>query len=117
MKARPMYAIAIFAACAFAAVTLFNCRTVDGAVNGPTDPGVRAGAPGAGGPLGHLTSDEAAFFQNGSSRFGEVEVVAGGANNGLGPRFNGNQCQLCHVQPAVGGSSPAQSPLIPLATL
>jgi CxxC motif-containing protein (DUF1111 family) len=117
MKARPMYAIGIFAACAFAAVTLSNCRTVEGAVNGPTDPGVRGGAPGAGGPLSHLTSDEAAFFQDGSSRFAEVEAVAGGANNGLGPRFNGNQCQLCHAQPAAGGSSPAQNPLIPLATL
>lgn len=32
---------------------------------GPVDPGVRAGAPGAGGPLQGLTSDELAFFQDG----------------------------------------------------
>ena len=44
---------------------------------GPVDPGVRAGAPGAGAPLPRLTSDETAFFQDGSVRFGEVEVVAG----------------------------------------
>ncbi len=99
---------------AFAAT---GCRTVNGVVNGPTDPGVRAGAAGAGGPLNHLTSDETAFFQDGSVRFGEVEVVAGGANNGLGPRFNSNQCFSCHSQPAMGGTSPAQNPLPAVAAL
>jgi len=91
--------------------------TLRAQTQGPVDPGVRGGVPSAGGPLPRLTSDEAAFFQDGSVRFGEVEVVAGGANNGLGPRFNSNQCFSCHSQPAMGGTSPAHNPLLAVATL
>ena len=83
----------------------------------PVDPGVRGGAPAAGGALPGLTSDEAAFFEDGLARFQDVEVVTGGTNNGLGPRFNSNQCSSCHLQPAVGGTSPAMNPLIAIATL
>jgi hypothetical protein len=61
--------------------------------------------------------DESTFFQDGQARFAEIEVVRGRANNGLGPRFNSNQCLSCHAQPAAGGSSPAQNPLIQIATL
>ena len=85
--------------------------------SGPVDPGVRGGPPGAGGPLPGLTADETAFFQDGQSRFAEVEVVANGANNGLGPRFNSNQCLSCHMQPAGGGTSPAKNPLPAIANL
>jgi CxxC motif-containing protein (DUF1111 family) len=81
------------------------------------DPGVRGGPAGAGGPLLGLTTDETAFFQDGASRFAQVEVVTGGANHGLGPRFNGNQCLQCHAQPAIGGTSPRKNPQIELATL
>ena len=81
------------------------------------DPGVRGGAAGAGGPLQGLTADESAFFRDGLARFAEIEVVTGGTNNGLGPRFNSNQCLSCHSQPAGGGSSPARNPLIAIATL
>jgi len=81
------------------------------------DPGVRAGLAGAGNPLPGLTADETAFFNDGLARFAEVEVVTGGKNNGLGPRFNSNQCLSCHAQPAAGGSSPARNPLIAIATL
>ena len=49
------------------------------------------------------------FFTNGQGRFEEVESVQGGANNGLGPRYNSNQCSSCHSQPAIGGSSPSAS--------
>jgi CxxC motif-containing protein (DUF1111 family) len=83
----------------------------------PVDPGVRGGPAGAGGPLQGLTADESAFFQDGQARFAEIEVVQGGSNNGLGPRFNSNQCLSCHSQPAMGGTSPAQNPLIAVATL
>src|SRR6516164_5010756 len=83
----------------------------------PVDPGVRGGAAGAGGPLQGLTMDETAFFQDGLARFGEIESVMGGQNNGLGPRFNSNQCLSCHAQPAGGGTSPARNPLIAVATL
>jgi CxxC motif-containing protein (DUF1111 family) len=85
--------------------------------SGPVDPGVRTGTPSAGRPLSGLTADETAFFQDGQARFADIEVVTGGANNGLGPRFNSNQCLSCHSQPAAGGSSPAQNPLIAVATL
>lgn len=83
----------------------------------PTDPGVRSGASGAGAPLKGLTADETAFFNDGFARFAEIEVVTGGKNNGLGPRFNSNQCLSCHSQPSAGGSSPAQNPLVKIATL
>jgi CxxC motif-containing protein (DUF1111 family) len=83
----------------------------------PVDPGVRGGAAGAGTALKGLTADETAFFQDGLTRFAQIESVAGGANNGLGPRFNSNSCQACHAQPSVGGSSPAMNPAIAIATL
>src|SRR6202041_1222891 len=83
----------------------------------PVDPGVRGGPAGAGTPLKGLTADETAFFQDGQARFAAIEVVTGGANNGLGPRFNSNQCLSCHAQPSIGGTSPAQNPSIAIATL
>src|SRR6516164_8821093 len=85
--------------------------------SGPVDPGVRGGPLGAGGPLPGLTADETAFFQDGQPRFAEIEVVQGGSNNGLGPRFNSNQCLSCHAQPAMGGTSPAKNPLPGVAQL
>jgi CxxC motif-containing protein (DUF1111 family) len=83
----------------------------------PVDPGVRGGPAGAGGPLAGLTADETAFFKDGLARFADIEVVSGGANNGLGPRFNSNQCFSCHSQPNAGGSSPAKNPQVAVATL
>jgi CxxC motif-containing protein (DUF1111 family) len=83
----------------------------------PVDPGVRGGPPGAGTPLKDLTADETAFFQDGQGRFADIEVVTKGSNNGLGPRFNSNQCFSCHSQPNAGGSSAAQNSLIAVATL
>lgn len=100
------------------AAVLFTCTCSLGQTTArATDPGVRGGPAGAGGPLPGLTADEAAFFQNGQARFAEIEVVQGGTNNGLGPRFNSNQCFSCHSQPSMGGTSPAQNPLIAVATL
>jgi CxxC motif-containing protein (DUF1111 family) len=82
------------------------------------DPGVRHAATDGGPPipLPGLTSDETAFFKDGVTRFETIEAVAGTANNGLGPRFNSNQCSSCHQQPFVGGSSPTSNPLIAVAT-
>lgn len=51
-------------------------------------------------------------FVDGMARFAEVDSGMRGANNGLGPRFNSNQCLSCHLQPEEGGSSPAENPLI-----
>jgi CxxC motif-containing protein (DUF1111 family) len=100
------------------AVALTTCVCTLGQTrSAPVDPGVRVGPAGAGGPLKGLTADETAFFQNGLARFMEIEVVTKGSNNGLGPRFNSNQCFSCHSQPAGGGSSPAQNPLLAVAHL
>ena len=98
-------------------LAMSSVRTPAQAAKAPVDPGVRGGAAGGGTPLPGLSADETAFFQDGLQRFADVEVVTGGNNNGLGPRFNSNQCLSCHLQPAAGGSSPAQNPLIAIATL
>jgi CxxC motif-containing protein (DUF1111 family) len=73
------------------------------------DPGVRTDAVDAGQPLPNLSQTPGAteFFNNGFGRFQDIEVVQGGTNNGLGPRFNTNQCSSCHAQPNVGGTSPS----------
>src|SRR5712692_7625506 len=117
MTTRRKVALEVLGVFVAAALAMPNLRTSGGMVKGPVDPGVRGGAAGAGGPLNNLTTDENAFFQDGIARFADVEVVTGGNNNGLGPRFNSNQCLSCHSQPAPGGSSPAQNPLIQVATL
>ncbi len=86
-----------------------------------SDPGLRQGAPGAGGALPGLSQKELDFFNAARARFQEIDSVSGtiaGENGvGLGPRFNGNSCAMCHSQPAVGGTSPAKNPQVALATL
>jgi len=67
------------------------------------------------------------FWEAGLAKFGDLVSVTGNPATeplaGLGPRFNGNSCFMCHSQPAIGGSSPGQgtplfviNPQIPLAT-
>jgi CxxC motif-containing protein (DUF1111 family) len=90
------------------------------AVADAVDPGVRrSGADNTSPqPMPGLSAEELAFFQDGLNRFNTVEMVSGAkANegNGLGPRFNSNQCASCHSQPNVGGSSPATNPLLEVA--
>src|SRR5947209_14191905 len=88
------------------------------------DPGVRGGKPGAGGPLPSLTANELALFNEGRLRTTQLESVCDtcsdavlGSNtgedpnlatltnsSGLGARFNGDQCSVCHQQPTIGGS-------------
>jgi CxxC motif-containing protein (DUF1111 family) len=79
-----------------------------------TDPGVQSGNRGTGAALSSVLSNSPSgilsFFTDGQARFQEVESVSGGANNGLGPRFNSNSCSSCHAQPAVGGSGAATNP-------
>jgi CxxC motif-containing protein (DUF1111 family) len=100
------------------------------AAQGVTDPGVRAGAAGAGGALPGLNTDELNFFFNARDRFQEVDSVNGTVADhdvglpspetgaGLGPSFNGNACAQCHIFPAVlGGSPPVSNPQVTLATL
>ena len=52
------------------------------------------------------------------TRFSNVKTVVSptGDNSGLGPRFNSNQCSSCHLQPVIGGSSPAINPLLSVAS-
>jgi CxxC motif-containing protein (DUF1111 family) len=80
-------------------------------VTGVTDPGPRGGGADAGASLDGLTQAELAFFTAARDIFQEVDEVA----NGLGPRFNSNGCASCHIQPDVGGSSPAVNPQIAVA--
>ena len=85
-----------------------------GVTTAQTDPGVQGGNRGTGTALPSvLANDNAgilAFFNDGQGRFQDVEVVSGGTNNGLGPRFNSNSCSSCHAQPAVGGTGAATNP-------
>jgi CxxC motif-containing protein (DUF1111 family) len=76
------------------------------------DPGVRGGAAGAGAPIAGLTGTELAFFNAGKGEFEEDEEVA----EGLGPTMNLGNCAGCHLQPAVGGTSPAVNPQVAFAT-
>jgi CxxC motif-containing protein (DUF1111 family) len=100
------------------------------AATGVTDPGIRGGTVGAGGPLAGLNSAELNFFNTNRAVFQEVDSVNGtvvdvdlglptaGTGIGLGPSFNGNGCAQCHAFPAVGGSSPpGTNPQVTLATL
>jgi CxxC motif-containing protein (DUF1111 family) len=73
---------------------------------------VRGGADGAGGPLPGLSANEIAFFELGKDDFAEVEEV----DEGLGPRMNLDSCGGCHIQPAIGGSSPMVNPQFAFAT-
>jgi CxxC motif-containing protein (DUF1111 family) len=66
-----------------------------------------------------LGAQEKAVFNDALDDFKEVDSVSGSIEEGkgLGPTFNGNSCAQCHVQPAVGGSSPAVNPQVALAKL
>src|SRR5579864_240199 len=79
-----------------------------------TDPGVQAANRGTGAALSSVLANDnpgiLAFFQDGQTRFQDVDQVKGGNNVGLGPRFNSNSCVSCHAQPAVGGTGPAVNP-------
>jgi CxxC motif-containing protein (DUF1111 family) len=80
-----------------------------GAVDpGAVDPGVRGGTAGAGSPVGGLTAAEQVFFTAATARFEVIETVP----SGLGPGFNELACANCHIQPAVGGSSPTTNPQV-----
>jgi CxxC motif-containing protein (DUF1111 family) len=76
------------------------------------DPGVRGGAAGTGGPIAGLTKNELAFFDAGKDDFIEEETVP----EGLGPTMNLDSCSGCHLQPAVGGTSPPVNPQIAFAS-
>ena len=88
------------------------------------DPGVRGGPAAAGNPIPGLTQNELALFFEGKLRMTQLEAVCDTCSDavlgsdtgqdpnlmtltnssGLGARFNGDQCSVCHQQPAIGGS-------------
>ena len=95
------------------------------AVLAQVDPGLRGGPPGAGQHLHGLTAIEEEVFNEGLQRVIQLEAVCDSCSDvtigqhvdpakanvvtqtnssGLGVRFNGDQCSVCHNQPAVGGS-------------
>jgi CxxC motif-containing protein (DUF1111 family) len=85
-----------------------------------TDPGARGGAAGTANPLPGLGNKESQSFSRGLDAFQEIASVTGsiaGTEPGLGPRFNLNSCAGCHIQPAVGGSSPSVNPQVAMANL
>src|SRR5262249_39030744 len=77
-----------------------------------SDPGVRGGPAGAGGQIPGLTTNQQAFFASGLADFAEEEDVP----DGLGPRMNLDSCGGCHLQPAVGGTSPFVNPQVAFAS-
>jgi CxxC motif-containing protein (DUF1111 family) len=87
--------------------------------NSAKDPGPRTGPPGAGGAIAGLDANAGStdYFNDGRTRFQDIETVQNSANIGLGPTFNSNQCSSCHSQPSIGGSSPAVNPQIAVANL
>lgn len=89
------------------------------------DRGVRPGPPGAGAPLQGLTQIERMLFDEGVQRAIQLEASCDDCSDlvlghhtdparanlvtetnsaGLGARYNGDQCTVCHNQPALGGS-------------
>jgi len=101
-----------FAAMSVVAISVLVVPQPSDAFGFAHDPGVRGGAPGAGGPIPGLTKSQEAFFDQGLDDFAEAE----GIGDGLGPRFNLDGCGGCHSHPAVGGSSPAVNPQVAVAT-
>jgi CxxC motif-containing protein (DUF1111 family) len=99
-----------------AAVLASSLLFVAGILSAQTDPGVQSGSRGTGAALPSVLANDnsgiLAFFNDGLARFQAVESVSGSptGNNGLGPRFNSNQCSSCHAQPAVGGTGAAVNP-------
>jgi len=93
--------------------SLLGMLFIAGSVFAQTDPGVQSASRGTGATIINPSNDPngfTAFFNDGLSRFQDVEDVSAAPNNGLGPRFNSNQCSSCHAQPAVGGSGAATNP-------
>ena len=92
-----------------------------GTLEAQHDPGPRTDTPGAGGPLPTLNADEQNLFNKALVHFKEINSVDGKISGeesiGLGPTFNGNSCAMCHIQPAVGGTSPTVNPQVALAML
>jgi CxxC motif-containing protein (DUF1111 family) len=116
----------VFSCCLVAVALLLSANLTGVRAQSTTvsDPGVRPGPQpinGAGNPIFGLPNDQNIFWFDALALFGETVSVKGTLNGeplaGLGPAFNGNSCLLCHSQPVIGGSSPAQNPQLGIANL
>ena len=111
-KTMAVGSVSLVAPCATAAFLYLQMAGLSSQVPRPTaraqDPGPRAGAIGAGGPIAGLTSPENEYFMAGRDEFVDAEDVT----DGLGPTLNLDSCVGCHSQPATGGTSPALNPQI-----
>jgi hypothetical protein len=76
-----------------------------GVASAQTDPGVRPGAIN-GQPAATATNPLPLASVTPNTPQGVLEFF----EDGLGPRFNLNQCSVCHSQPTIGGTSPAHNP-------
>lgn len=113
--------LSIMSVALIAVVQMAEAQTVPSLAGQPKDPGVRAGTPGAGGPLVGLGPLEINAFLASSAVFARIDSVsgtlAGEPGSGLGARFNGNACGQCHAFPALGGTSPFVNPQLSVASL
>src|SRR3989442_15997448 len=94
-------------------VLVFSLALGSGMLLAQSDPGVRGGAPGAGGQITGLTIKEGKFSDAGLDAFTEVQSVQGtiaGTEKGLGPRVNLDSGGGSPSQPATGGESPFAKP-------
>src|SRR5262245_32460142 len=94
-----------------ALLSVLQLQIASTAAGSAVDPGVRGGGADAGTAFADLTPSERVYFNVGQEDFEEAEDVP----DGLGPRMNLDSCAGCHIQPAVGGSSPAVNPQIAFA--
>lgn len=68
-----------------------------------------------------LDTDRFNFWTAGMAIFADTASIRGAAPGvvsvqpitGLGPRFNGSSCAMCHSQPSIGGTSPGQGTPLP----
>ncbi len=101
----------LVAVAAIDSISSFQVRIASQTTIQAHDPGPRGGPAGAGDPIKGLTTQETEYFNAGKEDFEEAENPA----EGLGPRMNLDSCAGCHLQPAVGGTSPAINPQLAFA--
>jgi CxxC motif-containing protein (DUF1111 family) len=110
-KIKSVSSVSMFFVLATVGLVIFQIGIVSSFGRNAQDPGVRKGAD-AGAPLRGLNADELEYFNASKIEFAAPEEV----DEGLGPRMNLDSCGGCHMQPALGGSSPAVNPQVAFAT-
>jgi len=105
--------LVVLAGLVLGAAALLQAQTSTTTSFRASDPGVRGGDPGAGGPIEGLTTRQGEFFDAGLDEFADVDGVA----EGLGPRMNLDSCGGCHAQPVTGGTSPFVNPQFAFTTV